>query len=153
MMITIVCPRRFIREFEAFALSRHPREVYAALFGRRARDLIEVLDVWYPEDQAAYSSTNGLFCDVYSRPWRARAETIAESHGWEILGDIHSHPQTCDSAGKLLRDAIPSEIDWGMRKKVKQPSVMGITVVGVAPRKRVVRTKLWLIVPHRTRMT
>jgi proteasome lid subunit RPN8/RPN11 len=152
-VITIVCPRQFIREFEAFALSKHPREVYAAFFGRRTRKLIEVCDVWYPEDQAAYSSTLGLFCDVYSRPWRNRAEAIAESHGLDIVGDIHSHPETVNSAGKLFRDAIPSELDLRQIRRLSRPSVMGITVVGISPRKRIVRTKLWLIFPHRTRMT
>ncbi len=144
----IACPRGIVRAFERFALARYPRESYVVLLGHQRGRYIRVRDTWYPEDQSRYSTTTGLYCDVWTSPWRERAEDIAASSGLCVVGDIHSHTQRVRRAREIVLDAVPSETDLLCRRRLPRPAVMGVTVVAVAPRQRIVRTRLWLLVPH-----
>lgn len=109
LTFTIHCPRRIISGFQAVALSRCPKEAYAILFGKIRRSSARVMDIWYPEDQSRYATSNGTETIFGRRTWISSAYAIAESEGLQVIGDIHSHPT---KSKELLADPSPSYTDW-----------------------------------------
>ena len=134
----IICPRTIIESFKRVALDHHPREAYAVLFGRIEGMTAEIKDIWYPEDQWQFATANEVET-VSGRPaWWQKAVDIAESEGLDIIGDIHSHPET-DPA--RLEDPSPSYSDW---QTFPGPNwIRGICVVCKRPRSVRFRVTFW----------
>lgn len=134
----IVCPRSIIDSFKRVALDRHPREAYAVFFGRIDNNGAEIKDVWYPEDQWMFATGSGVET-VAGRPaWWQKAMDIAESEGLEMIGDIHSHPET-DPA--RLEDPSPSYHDWQSYRGPRW--IRAICVVCKRPRSVRFRVTFW----------
>jgi len=134
----IICPRHLVEAFKQVALDRHPREAYAVFFGRFEGKLVEIRDVWYPEDQGQFATT-GAIETIAGRPaWWRKALDIAESEGLEIVGDIHSHPET--DPGRL-KDPSPSYADWNNYRGPKW--IRAICVVCRRPRGVKYRVTFW----------
>jgi len=139
----VECSRKIRFRFTFSALGSYPKEAYAVLFGRRTGRLVQIKDLWWPEDQSKYTSHVATAALCSRPPWVRKAEDIAESEGLEIVGDIHSHPDTVDVS--------PSTPDWGTNKA---DWVMGIC--SVRKQKREFRTSIafWYGRPRmRTRWT
>ena len=134
----IICPRQVIESFKRVALDRHPREAYAIFFGRFDGMVAEIKDVWYPEDQGRFATANAIETITGRAAWWQKAVDIAESDGLEIIGDIHSHPETDP---ERLKDPSPSYQDW---QNYRGPRwIRGICVVCKRPRSVKFRVTFW----------
>jgi proteasome lid subunit RPN8/RPN11 len=134
----IICTRPIIDAFKRVAIDRHPIEAYAVLFGRFDGTTVDVKDVWYPEDQGQFATTCAVET-INGRPaWWQKALDIAESEGLEIIGDMHSHPETDP---KRLEDPSPSYSDWQSYRGAKWIRV--ICVVCKRPRSVKSRVTFW----------
>lgn len=134
----IICPRHLVEAFKRVALDRHPREVYAVFFGRFAGTVVEIRDIWYPEDQAKFATTSAIETIAGRPAWWQKALDIAESEGLEIIGDMHSHPETDP---ERLKDPSPSYADW---RNYRGPRwIRAICVVCKRPRSVRFRVTFW----------
>jgi proteasome lid subunit RPN8/RPN11 len=138
----IVCPRRLVEDFKRVALDRHPREAYAVFFGRFEGTKVDIQDVWYPEDQGKFATTSAIETIAGRPAWWMKALDIADSGGLEIVGDIHSHPETDP---KRLKDPSPSYADWKIYQGPKW--IRAICVVCKRPRSVKFRVTFWPPLP------
>jgi proteasome lid subunit RPN8/RPN11 len=138
----IICPRTILESFKRVALDRHPREAYAVFFGRIDGASAEIRDIWFPEDQTKFATANSVETIAGRPAWWQKAVDIAESEGLEIIGDIHSHPET-DPA--RLDDPSPSYSDWRGFRGPKW--IRGICVVCKRPRSVKFRITFWPPLP------
>ena len=134
----IICPKSIIASFKRVALDHHPRETYAVLFGRIEGMTAEIKDIWYPEDQWKFATTHAVETVAGCPSWWQKAADIAESEGLEVIGDIHSHPETDPVR---LEDPSPSYCDWQTFRGPRW--IRGICVVCKRPRSVRFRVTFW----------
>ncbi len=138
----VECPRAIIDAFKRVALDRHPREAYAVFFGRIDGMTAEIRDIWYPEDQWKFATTNAIETIAGRPAWWLKAIDIAESEGLEVIGDIHSHPETDPLR---LEDPSPSWQDWQTYRGPKW--IRAVCVVCKRGRRARFRVTFWPPVP------
>ena len=80
-----------ITDFEKLARKAFPKETLAYLLGVRKGNRIAIMDLWTPEDVGDYCTDSNV---ITPKHWDAEAHEHAEEEGWNVIGDIHSHPYT-----------------------------------------------------------
>jgi proteasome lid subunit RPN8/RPN11 len=120
-------PRTIIREFRSASIEQYPKEAYAVLLGQYGVNSTgveaEIEEVWYPSRQRSNTMTTS---HIYNyEPWKEEAQEFADSGGYSILGDIHSHPYRCKQK-KYHFGTLPSLQDWSASE---EQLVFGICAV------------------------
>lgn len=76
-----------LRRWKRAALRGYPNEVYGVLLGVRRKLAYHIKDIWVPREQDA--DPGQVFVDP---EWYGRSKSIADRHGWMVIGSIHTHP-------------------------------------------------------------
>lgn len=106
--IKVRVPRRLVGDFKLVAKEYFPREAFAYLLGRDAGTLVEVEELFVPEDLDKWVTEVSV---ELSPGWLVAAKRAAKDLGLTVVGDIHSHPfRYCELQG-LKPEHTPSEVD------------------------------------------
>ena len=92
--------KRWRAEFRRHAIEEYekpggPFEAYAVMLGHKNGDTWEVVELHFPAVRATYDEE---YFRVYYAEALTDAKHEADADHLEILGDIHSHPQSCDAS-------------------------------------------------------
>lgn len=112
--ITVEVSRSLVDQFKAVAKEHFPREAFAYLLGRDAGTLIEIEDLFVPEDLDKHCSDMGF---EIQDSWTLAAKAAAKEQGLVIVGDIHSHPfRNGEWSRRFKPEPTPSveDIDAGL---------------------------------------
>lgn len=101
-----------LAEFRKAAKLAFPREAFAYLLGRDAGTLVEIEELYFPEDVAEHATHSSV--DVQHH-WELDAKTHASDSGLSIVGDLHSHPYNYLQTDGVRQDCVPSESDHESR--------------------------------------
>lgn len=91
-MITVRAKRSLLDHFRRaakMAFLKGGNETYAILIGHEECDVVEITELYIPENVAQFCSRDSV--DVQDE-WLADAADIAQEAGAQIVGDLHSHP-------------------------------------------------------------
>lgn len=86
--IKVEVPRSVARQFRELSKRQFPKEAFAVLIGRSAGTIVEVEELWIPDDLDEHTSTLEVRVQL---DWWKDANKAAKELGLEIVGDIHSH--------------------------------------------------------------
>lgn len=112
--ITVKVTRKVLDGFKRGAREAFPREKYCYLLGHEYGDVVQISELYYPEDADKHSTET----QVNVRPiWLVEAEEHAKDIGLSVVGDLHSHPylhEEC-SAGTPGRHQSEADLDYAPR--------------------------------------
>lgn len=100
--------RSVVIDFKRLAKEVFPLEAFAYLLGRDAGDLIEIEDLFIPNDLVDWVTPTSV---SISDLWLPAAKKQAKEGGLKVVGDIHSHAYKHYELGKMKPGCVPSAID------------------------------------------
>lgn len=97
------------QDFKKLAKSLYPKELFAVLLGHDCGTLIEIEDLYVPENIDRHTTKFGF---EIKPEWWFYAHEKAKEEDLKIVGDIHSHCfDEFESAGRVKLEPTPSEVD------------------------------------------
>ncbi len=107
--IKLKVKRSVINDFKTLAKKAYPNEAFSVLIGHDCGTLIEVVDLYTPENIERHTTKYGF--DIKPE-WWFHAYEKAKEEDLTIVGDIHSHCfDLKESKGPIKLEPTPSELD------------------------------------------